>query len=293
MSVRGSIRRISAANGLRTNEELCLSTSNGLAAGRSIEKAVLNGLYELIERDGFLITWMNTLPVAEMNVEGLPGLPHHIYDFYQRLGVEIRVFNATTDIPVPVMMGFAIDKTGNGPAAVIGLGCDLNPLVALNKTLLELCQGRVSEKWRFRQRPQSERVLRFEDVRKLEDHGALFAEAEILPQLDFLLRSSPRQQLADIPDRSTGMPERDLVTCAALLKAANSRVAYVDLTTPDVASLGLSVVRAVETGLQPIHFGFMQERLGGERLFDVPRRLGFANSVRNVGDLNRCPHPLP
>lgn len=280
-------------SGLRMNEELCLSTSNGLAAGRSIEKAVLSGLYELIERDGFLIAWMNRLSVAEIDLEGLAGLPHHIHSFYRGLGIDIRVFNATSDIPVPVMMGFAIDKTGEGPASVIGLGCDLNPAAALKKALLEVCQGRVSETWRFRHRSKHQRVLKFEDVKKLEDHGAFFAEAENLPQLDFLLETSRRQQLDDIPNLSQHDAETNLATCTRLLEAAGIKVAYVDLTTPDIAPLGLRVVRSVATGLQPIHFGYKQERLGGRRIFEVPYRLGLASQVRNVEELNRCPHPLP
>ena len=43
----------------------------------------------------------------------------------------------------------------------------------------------------------------------------------------------------------------------------------------------MSVVRALVTGLLPIHFGAGQERLGSARL------AGLA-----IADLNRTPHPL-
>jgi ribosomal protein S12 methylthiotransferase accessory factor len=51
-------------------------------------------------------------------------------------------------------------------------------------------------------------------------------------------------------------------------------------------------VRVLATGLQPIHFGWGQERLGGRRLFELPFRLGFAPGPRGEADLNPCPHPL-
>ncbi len=63
-------------------------------------------------------------------------------------------------------------------------------------------------------------------------------------------------------------------------------------TTEDVAACGYHVVRVVAAGLQPIHFGFGQERLGGTRLFTLPQRLGLAGAPRTVADLNPCPHPM-
>jgi ribosomal protein S12 methylthiotransferase accessory factor len=76
------------------------------------------------------------------------------------------------------------------------------------------------------------------------------------------------------------------------LTGAGCRVAYVDLTTDDVAPYGIRVVRTIATGLQPIHFGHGEERLGGRRLFEVPRALGHATASRTEADLNPCPHPL-
>jgi len=274
-------------------EQLCHNTSNGLAAGSSLDAAVLGGLCELIERDAFLIAWMNKLPVPEVLFGETHAAAHAIRMHYRGLGVEIRVFDVTTDIPVHVMMAFAIDRSGHGPSAVVGLGCSLDPEDAVMKALLELCQGRVSETWRYRQRKPGERILSVEDVRQLEDHGAVYAEPYMLKELDFLFATSRKTMLDQLPNLSRGDVEADLGRCVELLGKAGSRAAFVDLTTPDVAPFGLHVVRAVATKLQPIHFGYRRERLGGERVFDVPRILGYADRTRTIGDLNRCPHPLP
>lgn len=53
------------------------------------------------------------------------------------------------------------------------------------------------------------------------------------------------------------------------------------------------MVRTLATGLQPIHFGYGEERLGGTRLYRLPRLLGYGTSDRNEASLNPCPHPLP
>lgn len=274
-------------------EQWCHNTSNGLAAGPDLASAVLGGLCELVERDAFLITWMNQLAVPEVVFGPTNGLAHAIREHYLRRGLEVRVFNATMDIPIYTMMAFAIDRTGNGPSAVIGLGCSLDPAEALTKALFEMCQGRVSELWRYRQRADDERITSIEQVRRLEDHGAIFAEEELLTELEFLLDSPHRVQVDALSNRSYGDPAADLAQCVELVSQAGSRVAFVDLTTPDIAPFGIRVVRAIATNLQPIHFGYRRERLGGVRVFDVPRVLGYHSRTRTVSELNRCPHPLP
>jgi ribosomal protein S12 methylthiotransferase accessory factor len=55
----------------------------------------------------------------------------------------------------------------------------------------------------------------------------------------------------------------------------------------------MRVVRTIATGLQPIHFGYGEERLGGKRIFQLPRILGYASMDSDESTLNRCPHPLP
>ena len=98
--------------------------------------------------------------------------------------------------------------------------------------------------------------------------------------------------MTDLPNPSSGEVERDLDTCVAALAERGHRVAYADLTTDDVASCGIHVVRTLAAGLQPVHFGWGQERLGGRRLFELPARLGFGSAPRTEADLNPCPHPL-
>lgn len=272
---------------------LCANTSNGLAAGPHLDYAMLNGLYELVERDAFMITWMNKLPVPRVDFSALDGLAHSVHAHYQRFGIELEVVNMTLDLPIYVMMAVAVDRSSGGPAAVVGLGCNLDPVVALNKALLEVCQAHPGEVRRYLEEPPRDRLSSFQDVRTLEDHSAFFAVPERLAELSFLLDGDRTQHIQDLASHSHGNLKADLDHCIRLLREAQSRVLYVDLTTPDVAQFGLRVVRMIATGLQPIHFGFGEERLGGRRLYEVPRSLGYALTLRTEQDLNPCPHPLP
>lgn len=276
----------------RKEDQFCPPTSNGLAAGPSHEFALLQGLCELIERDSFLITWMNQLPAPQIEFSKELAFAHSVRQHYARFGVEVYVFNVSTDLPVYVMMGLAVDRTGRGPAAVVGLGCHLDPSVAITKALFEVCQIRPGEVQRFRRERPAERLTSYKDVRTLEDHSAFFHPLERLKEFAFLLNSGRKQHLAALPSRSRNDVNGDLETCLTALTAAGSRVLFADLTTSDIAPYGLRVVRTIATGLQPMHFGYGEERLGGGRLYETPKALGYSSSVRSESDLNPCPHPL-
>jgi ribosomal protein S12 methylthiotransferase accessory factor len=276
----------------RTEDRLTFATSNGLAAGPNLEFAILNGLCELVERDGFLIHWMNKLPAPEVDFSGVQGLDADIRDHYQKFGTQIRVFNLTTDLPIYVMMGIALDQTGTGPAAIVGLGCNLDPNAALRKCLLEICQTHPGEVRRFGEISAENRLKKYEDILTLMDHSAFLMMPGRLDEFSFLLGNGRFQALESLPSYGAGDVKQDLDTCIQTLVNAGCRVAFADLTTADIVDFGMCVVRAIATGLQPMHFGFGQERLGGRRIYHVPKTMGYATAVRTEADLNPCPHPL-
>jgi ribosomal protein S12 methylthiotransferase accessory factor len=281
------------------SDEIAEVTSNGLAAGPDLPSAVLAGLLELIERDGFLISWLARLPLPRVDLGRLGGITQDVIRFYRSRGVELEVFDATTEVGVPVMMAVAVDRSGSGPAAVVGLGAGLDPADAVRRAVLEVCQIHPGEAVRYRLTPPRTRFAPFGRIEELFgqvqgmlDHSALFTLPASLGELSFLLDGSERRRLEELPDLSSGRVQEDLETCVQRLAAAGCQAAYVDLTTPDVAPLGFRVVRAIATELQPIHFGFGCERRGGRRLYEVPRLLGYATAGLSESDLNPCPHPL-
>ena len=158
---------------------------------------------------------------------------------------------------------------------------------------MEVCQVRPSAAVKFVREPPWERVKTYRDVRTLEDHAAFAAIPANLKEFDFLFSAGRSVAVSDLEDMSTGTARDDLARMVERLRTAGARVAYVELTTPDVAPYGIHVARAFATGLQPIHFGVGEERLGGRRLFEVPALLGYAGEPRTESDLNPCPHPLP
>lgn len=278
--------------GERGSELFTPPTSNGLGAGPDLDSAVLGGLLEVVERDAFLIAWLNRLPASEVDLAGprAPWAP--MVEHYRRFGVELRVFDVTTDLPIAVMLCLAIDRSGEGPAAVAGLGSHLDPPRAIEKAVMEVCQVRPGVARTYALSSPEDRLAGYEDVETLEDHSAFFTDGERLGELAFLLDTGRRVAVDELPARSTGDAAGDLTRAVADLAAAGHQVVYRDLTTPDLAGIAVRAARVLVPGLQPIHFGHRQERLGGDRLYEVPRALGHAERRRRPDEINPCPHPL-
>jgi ribosomal protein S12 methylthiotransferase accessory factor len=276
-----------ADNGER---ELAQSTTSGLAGGEDLASAVLAAIYELVERDAFVIMWLNQLPAARIDFPDTAGVAAEVRRHYRRFGIETLAFDLTTDLGIPTVMGIAVDRSGDLPAVSVGLGCNLCPQTALDRALMEVVQVRAGLVPRYRVEPLS--VRRYEDVHTVEDHAAFAASPEHLAELGFLLDAPAAQSLDDMPDHNGDTVAADLEYCRGRLEAAGCTVAYVDLTQPDLEPFAVRIVRAIATGLQPIHFGFGEERLGGRRLYAVPRLLGHQSSDTTEDELNPCPHPL-
>jgi ribosomal protein S12 methylthiotransferase accessory factor len=276
------------AEGGFPSELFTQSTSSGLAGGATLPSAVLAGLYELIERDAFVIAWVNRLPAPRLTFANDEGISAEIRHHYRRVGIEIVAFALTNDLNVPVVMAVALETGGRRPFATIGLGCNVDPRVALDRAVMEVVQLRTALVPRHRAR--SPVTVPREEVRTPLDHADFFAIPESRDELGFLLDGETELPLEEIARHGDGTPASALDYCRERLEAAGSTVAYVDLTQPDLAPSGVRIVRAIATGLQPIHFGFGNERLGGQRIHTVPRILGYDRSSES--ELNRCPHPL-
>jgi ribosomal protein S12 methylthiotransferase accessory factor len=270
------------------NENFSLLTTTGLSAGETLDTAILGGLYELIERDAFVLNWMNRLTPAAVALDDLP-LCEYVRGVFRRSEIDLHVFLLASDIPVPVAMAVTIDRSGRIPAAAVGLGCHLSGSRAVERAVLEACQVYASESGRAHAGVLTDPARGYDQVQTLEDHGGFFSIPERLHEFDHLFKGVP----GALPEAASGDTSVDLATVTSAVEAAGASVAFIDLTTPDLRDFPVRVVRAFAAGLQPMHFGFGWERLGGTRLYSIAQRVGQDTRIRSEADLNFCPHPLP
>lgn len=278
----------------RVEDRATAVTSNGLAAGRDLPHAILGGAYEVIERDAFMITWLNRLPAVTISTPQSGCHAAGIIRHYDRFGVKIRLLSLPTDHIATVIMAIAEDPSSDSAFRLIGLGCDVDPPTAVDKAVFELCQLRTGTAARTQGNDYMTRLCNYDAVRDINDHVLFHLMATNAHEFDFLTQSGATCALGDLscPDLKDDETQTALDYVIAGAVRTGARIAYAEITTPDIAALGPRVVRVIMTDHQPIHFGHGEGRLGGARLYSAPVSWGVRDAPLHEAELNQCPHPL-
>jgi ribosomal protein S12 methylthiotransferase accessory factor len=276
-------------------EWICPVTSNGLAAGPTLAGAVLAAALEVIERDAFLIAWLQRLAGQRIDPSHHPN--HEVGDLcdaYRRRGVEVQLHRLATDHPGEVFLALAIQRQGQGPAAVVGLGAGLSPAPAARKAVLEMSQVRQGLRSSMRNRSTRERIQRLaaepRSVATPDDHALLYADPRMLGAFGFLQGSSTVEVDWSAPTQRDAASGLDRLV--EHFREQGGNLLYRDLSPPDMVELQLHTARVLIPGFQPLHFGWAETRLGGRRLYEFPHRVGLSERIAAPGQLNTDPHPL-
>ncbi len=241
-------------------------SSNGAAAGNTVEEALLQGLLERVERDAVALWWyprcrrpaidLSAWDDARIDAALAPQLA---------LGHKVWVLDLTTDLGIPAAVAVAVGMKPVPTAPMLGFGAHLDPVIAVVRALTELAQMQAP-------------LSRFDPNVPLEFPGAAEKRwfAEVTPEREpWLLphgsvtpgRCDPRMGVAEA-----------LQTVVARIAARGMTVLWADCTRADV---GLPVVRTWAPGLR--HFW---NRFAPGRLYQVPPALGWCAPGYGEDDLN-------
>lgn len=268
--------------------------STGMACHCSPAEAACSGLGEVVERDAVMIFWQGKLSCPQVRVETLSDANYDLVHRFEATGDSVVLLNITTDLGIPCVLSVLRSRSPERAAFVFAASSDLDPEIATRKALEELAHTR-----RYSQQIQTHMARmapdptgRYEAVEKQLEHLNFYCGQENAHLAEFALASKERLEFDEIPSLSTGTPEGDLRVFGERLAAAGHTPVIVPLTSPDIAELGLHVVRAVVPGLHPLFMGHKLRALGGRRLWEVPGRMGHPQITRESGD-NPAPHPYP
>lgn len=125
-------------------------SSNGLSAGFHIMEAILQGLCEVIERDGITCHTFKSgglnLPVPEklIDFETIPySIVRELEGIFRQAGVSPFLYDCSTDVGIPVYNCFLCDDLYPEYMCVHGMGAGLYPKEAMIRALTESAQSRV------------------------------------------------------------------------------------------------------------------------------------------------------
>jgi ribosomal protein S12 methylthiotransferase accessory factor len=232
------------------DDVLLMSThTNGIAAGNTMEEAVIHGLAEVIERDAWSITRYATLYNDAIFIED--DRDHDfiigILEKFAQAGIEIVAKDLTTDVGIPVIGAFSRDLLHPEMVPVDGFGAHMDPRVAAVRALLEIATTRA--------------LL----IQKYGIDGMCTAAPLYLREgedEDPRFYAHDQKGLRELNGGYSDDINEDVKTMIAKLRARGlNRVIAVDLTRTDI---GIPTVRVIVPGMET--YCFDQSRVGGRAI---------------------------
>src|SRR5262249_53577196 len=108
-------------------DELVEETSSGMAAHTARRPALLSALCALVERDAFMIHWLNRLAPPLVDLGGASDeRVSRFLQFVTSRGWKPRVSDLTTDLGIPVYLASGVREDGAGAALLVGAGASLD-----------------------------------------------------------------------------------------------------------------------------------------------------------------------
>jgi ribosomal protein S12 methylthiotransferase accessory factor len=265
--------------------------STGLSCHTSFHQAAVASLAEVVERDAFTIVWQASIAPPRIAVGTLPPRLRRLHGRFGSAGFDVTLFDITLDNQITTVLAVSRHPSPERPAVVVAASASLDPACATRGALEELahtgryCQEIVRELPRLAPDPRR-------TVVDPQSHLNYWCDHTNAGDIEFLFAASTEIAYDDLDNAATGSAAGDFRELYTRVAATDHRPLLCDLTTPDVADLGLVVVRAVVPGYHPLVSGHRYRALGGRRLWEVPQRLGHSGISPQDGD-NPLPHPYP
>jgi ribosomal protein S12 methylthiotransferase accessory factor len=282
-------------------------SSNGCGLGNSPQEAALYGLFEVAERDAFLMAWYAATPLRRVAVPTDDPEVSQLMDRTELLGYRLTLLDATNDFGVPAVVAICRYRGGHpdAPRAFLAAGAHHDPRAAIRSAVAEVATNvhESAERALAPGRPRAPERLRPmlespELVVSLDDHVGLGTLPEAQARLDVLVSDAPE---LDWRDAWPGAPQ-PVADLTALLAATVGRLSAEGLEVIAVTQdepgardrLGLHCVKVTVPGSLPMTFGHVNHRTRGlPRLLEVPHRLGRTERLPRYDELAIHPHPFP
>lgn len=281
-------------------EGFVYETSNGCAVGGSLEEAILYGIFEIVERDAFLMAWYGQLPIPRLDSKTIDDteLQLMLHRLQSMTGYEINLFNSTTENGIPSIWAMAKNTKDDGLNLLCAAGAHLDPIRAVKGAVQELSGMLLNMDDVFvKNRKKYEEMLHDSSrVRHMEDHSMLYGLKDAEKRMFFLLDKRMKRNFKDEfqPVLQTADLLDDLNGVLETFKKLKLEVIVVDQTGPELKRNGLHCVKVVIPGMLPMTFGHHLTRLKGlDRVLTVPAKLGYVKQPLTYDELNPYPHPFP
>lgn len=264
-------------------------TTNGLATWPTQAGARLAGALELIEREAYMIMWLNQLSLPRISPEQLcsdePKLARS-FAICERYRLKVHVIKLLTDAPTHAIAVVLEDMSGTAPRFAVGLKAHRSLSVAVQKAMTEALRARNGYRaWADAGNIWDEQF----PPRSIghRERSYYWGVPKFAKKLEFMTQG-PEVELVH-PEWEKDTEEEHLLRILRWCKEKQFECVAVSLGTSAKNPTPLHIEMVLIPQLQPTYLAEGLQAFGGTRWHDVPKAHGYAPLKKPFAD---APHPF-
>lgn len=265
------------------------TTTSGAAAGSSWKMAAYNALCETIERDSFMIFWLNRLAPPKIDLSSVQSeFLQNILKETRKHNISIEVLDLTTDLGVPTVGAISLDQQGRYPIHIsTRTGLDIQS--AIERVVLDHLKVGLWDSF-FPEETTREINALAPRLRSIRHRQIFWADPPNQKEIEFLLKG-PTTKTFKKEKTETSYSQR-LQVLTNIIKNQGLEAYLVDATSTAAKDAGLIVLMSLIPGLYPMYLDEDYKYLGIKRLYDSPVKMGYLKNPRREEEMNQTPHPF-
>lgn len=291
----------------KANERFVYDSSNGAALGNNLEEALLYGLFEVIERDNFMVSFFNRLQLTEIDIYTSEMKDVIVLcEYLNSRGYTMHFFDMSMELKVPTIWGVMVNQNSGAVVKTYSAaGAHFDPERALKSALIECVSSVPVYEEVFASTYHVERKKDiFKNVFNLTeftDHVLYYSHENAIEKLDFLFGDDqPKKSIQDTyPEWYKENKYKGETINDDLNHLIKNTLKYyddiylTDLSGNDLNEIGLKCVKVIVPGMQPVTFGHQYNRIIEERIKKGPVLAKRKNQEIDISNMNLTPHPFP
>ena len=253
------------------------ASSTGLAAGGTLKDAILQGIYEILEHDAWMIGQANMikLPLVDIATSKNENLKEKIARI-EKLGYKVVVRDYSNDIGIPVFRAWIVSENDYTAYAFNGFGASYDPEIALERAITEAVQSANKKpmvKTKKFKKPSAGYIM--DDPNSIYNLGYFIKkDIEITSNEKIISLDKYKKYIFNCVDDILENTMRKLKEIDP-----NSDIIYYDMTRE---STGMPVVRVIITG--PIQMLASPLTIVSPRTYSFQKNMGYSNDKPKYED---------
>lgn len=224
--------------------------STGAAGGFNQNMAILNGIYEVVERDTFMTTYLTKIRPKKICLSKLMDKNiNNLTKLAKEYNLELHCFEITNDLQITTFMTLIIDRTGIGPAVAAGLKTDLNSNKALFGSIEEAFLCRLWVRYGVRNTKINPKINPDKIILAIE-RGLFWYPLDMIKHLEYLI---DQQEIEIKLDADRYSDETALKKVCSIFLKKNINIFYANISMPFLKKINYSVYKVIIPKLQPLY----------------------------------------